>query len=231
MHMNFKTLVLSLSLLGTTAATHVHAQDASQTARFSDRGRTLLAGSVSGHWSSRDYGADAWQVSLQPSLAHFVADRIAVGLMPGYSTGESETALSSRRFHEASLAVYGIYDLPLAEKLSLLLIPTLGYSYRKQEQAAPEITLQGAPPSNLTTLSVPPDTRHTLRVTVHLPFVYHASSSVVLGIGPYFLYDRMLGAVAYSSSSELEAYVAYSPFSPDRNRVHVGLSSFIGASF
>ena len=236
--MNFKQIALAL-LVFAASANWARADDTQVgQARFSDEGRLLVAGALSGHWSSSSAVSDDWAISIQPSLAYFVRDRIGLGLMPGYSTGSAPTSgpFDSSRFHEVSLGVYGIFDVALAERVSLLLIPTLGYAYRKLNRSNPLF----ASPTVTGSLSAPsflPDERDSVALTVHLPLVYHASSSVVLGLGPYFSFERVVGGVdqrvvtSNADNSVPIDFAGSNPFSPERNTFHVGVSSFIGASF
>ncbi|MDB4975557.1 MAG: hypothetical protein JWN48_3898, partial [Myxococcaceae bacterium] len=175
-----------------------------------------------------------WAVSIKPSVAYFVRDRIGFGLMPGYSTGTQGSLYGDDRFHQGSIEAYGVFDVPLAERLSLLAIPSLGYAFRKERDTVPTfVRVLGSSsvvPSEVETK------RHHFQLTVHLPLVFHASSSVVLGLGPYFTYDR---GFADTTTVSLDPALlppgsnapTRSPFAPYLNSFEVGLASFIGASF
>ncbi|MDB4974046.1 MAG: hypothetical protein JWN48_2387, partial [Myxococcaceae bacterium] len=101
--MNPMRLILGL-LFFLSVSRLAHAEDRSSTQthapRFSDQGRTMVAGAVGGHWARSGGPRDAWAVSIKPSVAYFVRDRIGFGLMPGYSTGTQGSLYGDDRFHQ-----------------------------------------------------------------------------------------------------------------------------------
>lgn len=246
--MNRKVFALALAIticaslsspgVGLYAISSAQAQDTAarshtEAARFSDKGRTLVGGSVGGYWSSSGPTTpDGWSVWLQPSVGYFLRDRIGLGLTPGYTTGADATNL---RYHEASLAVFAIVDLPLAARLSLLVLPSFGYARRWRDARPPlGIAPSSSPDAPVSGFSAWSSERKTdsLRAELDLPVAYHLSDSLVVGLGPFVRYEYLFGQQsAASASANVGGPNFVSPFTPTRNRVHIGMQSFIGVSF
>jgi hypothetical protein len=231
--MNFTRLVLFIALFVRSAGP-VHAEDAAASgpprARFSDAGRVMVAGAVGGWWGSQTHNHPAnWSVNVSPSVTYFVKDRIGLGVSPSIGKGNDSDGF---RVRDLGLGLHGVFDIPLAERVSWLILPTLGYNHQKRD--TPPFNVQAL--GQLANVAVlQSSTEQSFRFTMFVPVALHVSSSIVIGLGPYFTYDRLIGRphATYGSSNGTlgGSQELRNPFQPFLNNYHVGVSSFIAASF
>lgn len=206
--MQLHRLWVSLAImLGCASAV---AQDSSpRVARFTDRGRTSIAGAISGKWSSAYHGElRTWSVAVAPSVTRFIRDGVGLGATARYSIAGGAGGLGglgsrSTRSSSAGVGVSGIFELPLREQLGLLAMPALLYTtyWNASSELAPV---------------------HGLSFHLHVPLVYHLSGGFALGIGPSFSVNKSV------IDQEYALILGQRGSSPT---YELAVSSFIGTSF
>ncbi|MDB4986534.1 MAG: hypothetical protein JWN04_1712 [Myxococcaceae bacterium] len=234
MHPNLLSSILALSLCVCAGARAQPDEAYEPTAlpvkpSFSSKGRTLVAGSIGGHWSNNNMAARDWSISLNPSAAHFVKDRIALGVTPQYSVGSETLGLGAARFQDLGFAAYALFDVPLAQRVSLFVIPSLGYSHRWRDSSSLRQAI-GASGGYVQYANK----ESFFRMSVSLPVAVHVSDSVVIGLGPYCTVDQRVGTPSflYPNSRYNQGLNTYDVgVTSQRRYIYVGVSSFVGASF
>lgn len=158
----FFSIFFALALL----APRGHAQDAAPP-RLSDRGRTLIAGGISGYWATDKnlvrQAATEWAVDVAPSVAYFFWQRVALGAYGGYGrtqerlfsppvvfglgpqgwfpsdpTAEQLRTAAIRKIDRFTAGLQGIAELALAPRLGLFVWMTTGYAYERSRLEMPE---------------------------------------------------------------------------------------------
>lgn len=218
-------LFLILSTLGASAAR------ADEPARYSDRGRTLLGGSLRGTWYGRgglpgDTTLPGWSVAIEPSWIRFVSDGIGVGAYVGYQATKGSFFSGGRYFdQQLSLGFSSAFEVWASGPWGFLLRPYLGLSLRFRDYHPPPGSGPANPSTGVFTAAglVDPSVGIEQRdvraqLGVRAPLVYAVSSSVVLGFGPDLLYE---GTFVHNPLARSERFDGF----------RIGFSSFIGATF
>ncbi|HEX5658693.1 MAG TPA: hypothetical protein VFX59_15935 [Polyangiales bacterium] len=151
-----------------------------QPEHLSGRGRLLIAGELGGWWQNHDN----WHVNLGPSVAYFLRDRIGLGAYLTYRNArQSFWGLRQRSY---DVGVSSVNELPLAERLSLWPIVSVGYLRRNED--SPSFGVQATTPGvgqiggGLSVFS--PVARNWMHFGLFLPLVYQINSHVGVGMGP-----------------------------------------------
>ncbi|MEY2935519.1 MAG: hypothetical protein RL033_6268 [Pseudomonadota bacterium] len=191
--------------------------------RLTDRGRTLLAGSIGVTWSNdhQSAGVARWAAWVTPSLLCFVHDRLGIGGYLHYEYAAFPGLFFDRRERVLGLGAQSAYELVLAPRLGLLLTGQLGLQRRWRtideptaEGADPQDNLQQSPLSS-PSLAGKID---SIRMGGLLPLLLHLNESIGVGIGPYFFWDH------YFTPTDPRGGARY-------NLLRAGVSSWIGGSF
>lgn len=236
--------ILLLSILLASAVTTTHAQDLAA-GRLSDKGRVLLEGSMGGEWARKPppYSeAVKWAVHVQPGVTYFVRDRLGIG--GAFGAGLTERPYlaygaphdAAARDFEFWIGPHALWDVPMTERVSLLVRPGVFYSRRFRHLRNVPTPDQGATVSDPTQIDIDRaeyDARF-VRFALSLPLTLHLSSSVALGFGPAGWFDYFvsqhpratLGPPAVSPNDEYLRGTSY-----PRTRMVIGLASWIGGSF
>lgn len=219
--------LIALALVTSTA----RAQAAPE--RATDQSRVMVGGALAGYWSneadsSHRYRDADWAIEIAPSITYFVRPRVGVGVYGGYGLkrysrvpewgGAAAQSELEQQQMSAGLQLAG--ELPLGTRVGLFAWGAFGYVRTTTKETVRAIEGGLGPRSDFAQQGVPFRTdhlesqRHGLRASLFLPLAFHASSSVVLGLGPVI---RWIGYVG----NDDERFQSW----------RIGASSWIGASF
>jgi hypothetical protein len=190
--------------------------------RLSDRGRWLVQGALGYAWSNADARSDAVRMAsreawLSPSLIYFFRDHVGVGGYAGYLFRRELFNTHEVTWHAGGIGVQAAFELPIERRLGLLFLPALGY--QRQRYAADQATYWASqdPIWQQPSRAVQVRGRYdAVELRLFAPLVFHATSSLGLGLGP-----------------SLSAEVYLHPRDGAGRFVHlrVGVMSWIGATF
>lgn len=194
--------------------------------RLTDRGRTMLAGSLGGFWSNNDRGPGLvvyprWAVWLSPSALYFVRDRLALGGWAHYGYQRLTGAAFTRVESELGAGVQAAYELALAPRLGLLLVPQLGYLRHWRSLEEPPVFAGGAGRTQQQRSPLAQQqltgTEDQLQLALSAPLLVHVTDSVAVGFGPYLRWDYYIQARDWDGGRY--------------GHLRVGASTWIGGSF
>ena len=229
-------VLVSVAFLLTLASAfrplRVHADD-EHDGRATDRGRKMIGGSLGAAWSNDSSDVPwpsfrTWDVYLAPDLTYFVRDGVGIGGYVGGSYGYEHSPSGAFEYAvrdvQTSFGLSALFELPLGTHTSLLAITRAGYGRRWVRLVDSEYEGDvNAPGRNIrenqTLLAfkeaIEYDT-HTLRAALILPFAFHLSDAVLLGLGPDAWVEQLFGQSARNTP---------------RTLFSVGVSSWLGYSF
>lgn len=234
------SLRFALPFLGMLSwSTLVHAESGMDLPepRFTDRGRLMLGGSVQGYISN-DTSLDGtrtfadWLASAWPEATYFVRDRLGMGVAAGGGISQTSYLFDNERTAWHVGALVGVTsELRLSERVSFLPRVWLGFIHEQSQltttvHRSPGVIEQGPYSSTVERET----TRNSLRLVVEVPLIVHLSSSIAVGVGPLIFFDHIRWSRSSTENEYGDGY-GYLPSSSSHNRLRLGLSTWVGASF
>lgn len=226
-------LVTVLPLLWMLDGSHAHAEDAP---RVTDQGHIMIGGGLGGSWSNDQSRSpwphfQQWSAHANPSLSYFLRDHVGLGVSLGGALGRDrfETLGYELRLreHQAFVGVHALFEWLFSERFGVWAIPQVAFVrvWRNWSLSEPNpVQAQGRNLQGQTIVALIGDDfdARVLRLSVVLPFVFHASPVVVLGFGPELTYDQLLSR---------DPDTDWSAFERDLSGLYLGASSWIGVAF
>ncbi len=221
-------IVVSAVLTGGSARAAAQATHATHAGRATDQGRTMIGGGLGGYWSNDEAAADwpsfrQWFAYATPELTYFIHDGFGLGLSLGgmYGVNAPRAGLQVKETQYFT-GILANWELRLGPRTGLMVIAKLGYVRSWQrvdwkgsayDVSAPGQNIQSR--TALAALNLEYD-RHSVRGSLLLPLVFHASEAVVMGFGPELWSEQWLGEDEGTKRNTV---------------ISIGVTSWLGFSF